>query len=96
MSDTGQGDKNLNAPRITPDDIDRVIVAEQYHVFKDTTVTVCCLNLANGFNVVGHSACVSKENFDEQLGKEIARGDAREKIWALEGYLLRQKLSGRE
>jgi hypothetical protein len=85
--------KNLNAPRLTPTLIDSKIVGEDYYVFPKTTVTVCCLKLENGFTVVGESACASPENFDQEIGKKIARENAREKIWLLEGYLLRQKLS---
>ena len=87
-------EKGLDAPRITPDHIDSVIEGEGYHIFPNTTVTVCCLTLKNGFTVVGESACASPENFDEELGRKIARDNARNKIWALEGYLLRQHLAG--
>lgn len=38
----------------------------------------------------------SPENFDEQIGHKIARDNARGKIWALEGYLLRQRLADAE
>lgn len=86
-------DNGLNAPRVTPERIEEVIVAEDYHVFPGTTVTVCLLTLANGYGVVGSSACASPENFDEELGKKIARGNARDQIWALEGYALCNKLS---
>lgn len=85
--------KGLNAPRLTPDLIDATIVKEQFHVFDGTTLTVCCLTLKNGFTVTGESACASVENFDVELGQKIAKQNAREKIWALEGYLLRDKLS---
>lgn len=86
--------KNLNAPRLTPDLIDATILAEQFHVFPGTTLTVCALTLRNGFHVVGESAAASPENFDEAIGRKIARDNARSKIWALEGYLLRSKLAG--
>lgn len=79
----------LTAPRITPEHINRIIVDEDYHVFGDV-LTVCCLTLENGFTVTGESACASPENFDADLGRQIARDNARDKIWALEGYLLRQ------
>ncbi len=85
-------EKGLNAPRLTPDHIGSVICQEQYHVFTGTTTTVCCLTLANGFTVTGESACASPENFDEEIGKKIAYTNAREKIWPLEGYLLKHKL----
>ena len=85
--------KNLNAPRLTPALIDATIVTGTYHVFPGTTTTVCLLGLKNGYSVVGESACASVENFDEELGRKIAYDNARNKIWQLEGYLLRQKLS---
>lgn len=87
-------EKNLNALRLTPDDIDATIIAEQYHVFVGTTLTVCCLTLRNGFTVTGESACASPENFDAEIGRMIARENARNKIWMLEGYLLKEKLAG--
>lgn len=89
-------DKGLNAPRLTPDDIDRAVVDEMYHVFDGTTLTVCVLVLKNGYTVTGESAAVSKDNFDAEIGKRIARDNARNKIWQLEGYLLRQRLFERE
>jgi len=56
-------------------------------------LTFCVLVLRNGFTVTGESACVSPENFDAELRKKIARQNAVDKIWALEGYLLKEKLS---
>jgi hypothetical protein len=85
-------DKGLTAPRITPADLDAKIVADMYYVFPGTTLTVCCLVLENGYAVTGQSAAASPENFDAQLGEKIAYAEARDKIWALEGYLLREKL----
>jgi hypothetical protein len=85
-------DKGLTAPRLTPELIDKAIAREDYHVFGDTCLTVCCLTLQNGFTVIGESACASPENFNAEIGRKIARGNARDKIWVLEGYLLRQKL----
>lgn len=55
-------------------------------------LTFCVLVLRNGFTVTGESACVSPENFDSDIGRRIAREKAIEKIWLLEGYLLKQRL----
>jgi hypothetical protein len=85
--------KGLNAPRLNPDMIDATIVSEQYHVFAGTTLTVCALTLRNGYIVTGESAAASPENFDQAIGRKIARDNARNKIWALEGYLLRERLA---
>lgn len=56
-------------------------------------LTFCVLVLKNGFTVTGESACASSENFDADLGRKIARKNAFNKIWLLEGYLLKQRLS---
>lgn len=84
--------KGLDAPRLTPALIDAAVVGEDYHVFPNTTLTVCCLTLQNGFTVTGESAAASPENFDREIGKKVARDNARNKIWQLEGYLLKEKL----
>lgn len=84
-------DIGLTAPRLTPEDINDKIVSDDYHVFNKV-LTVCCLTLKNGFMVIGESACASPENFDQNLGRKIARERAREKVWALEGYLLKQRI----
>lgn len=85
--------KGLNAPRLNPQMIDQTIISEQYHVFPGTTMTICALTLRNGYIVTGESAAASPENFDKEIGRKIARENARNKIWALEGYLLREKLT---
>jgi len=85
-------DKGLNAPRLTPDHIDNTITGETYTNLPDGRTVVCQLTLRNGFTVDGTSACVSKDNFNQEIGNKIARENAREKIWLLEGYLLKEKL----
>ena len=87
--------KGLTAPRVTPQMVADAIAIEigpKYHVFPGTTVTICCITLVNGFTVIGESACASPENFDAELGQKIAYDNAKQKIWALEGYALRERL----
>lgn len=86
-------EKGLTAPKVTKEHIESLVVKDQYHVFEGSTFTSCLLTLKNGFTVHGESACASPENFDAELGRKIARGNAVNKIWMLEGYLLRDKLS---
>jgi len=83
--------KGLNAPMLTPDLIESKIVKEEYHLLTDV-LTVCVLTLENGFTVTGNSDCVSPANYNKEIGDRIARDNAKEKIWELEGYLLKQKL----
>lgn len=82
----------LNAPRITPQDVETEIVSTEYTVMHRTTV--CCLLLKNGFTVLGESACASPENFNADLGRKLALLKAKEKVWWLLGFRLRDKLSG--
>lgn len=56
-------------------------------------LTFCVLVLRNGFIVTGESACASPENFNAELGRKIARQNAKDKIWPLMGYELRTYLS---
>ncbi|WP_180129022.1 MULTISPECIES: Gp49 family protein [unclassified Acinetobacter] len=104
-------DKGLNAPRLTPNHIDSIIVDQYYFTaaqgvgnncngydamgFHESlkTLTFCVLILKNGFKVTGQSDCASPENFDAEVGKKVAYEDARNKVWMLEGYLLKEKLS---
>jgi hypothetical protein len=56
-------------------------------------LTFCVLVLRNGFTVTGESACVSPENFDAKIGRDVARQNAVEKMWPLMGYALKEKLA---
>ncbi len=87
--------KGLTAPRVTPLSIDSLIVNTTYTLLAGTTVTICALTLRNGFISIGHSACASPENFDPEIGRNIAFDNARNKLWELEGYTLMNALSGR-
>jgi hypothetical protein len=69
---------------------ERPVVAVRAH----RLLTFCVLTLRNGFTVTGESACASPENFDADVGRKIARENAKNKIWPLIGYELRSKLAG--
>jgi len=84
-------EKKLKAPRLTPADIDAKIVNITYTNLPSKKVVVCEITLKNGYTVRGDSACVSPENFDQEIGNGIALKNARDKIWQLEGYLLQER-----
>ena len=60
-------EKNLSGPRVTPQTISGAIVRGSYYRLPHTNTTVCVLTLRNGYSVTGESACVSAENFDEEI-----------------------------
>src|SRR5690554_4756646 len=100
--------EGFHAPRVTPADIEAEIASEHYFTALDgvltgasvdtatadalSLLTFCVLVLKNGFTVTGESACVSSENFDAEVGRQVARQKAVEKIWPLMGYALREQL----
>lgn len=89
----------LTAPRLTPAMIDQLMAGVTYstHVVPGTTTTVAYAVAPSGFVLcAGESACASPENFNPALGIEIAitkaTAKARDKLWELEGYRLKQAL----
>lgn len=78
----------------TPMDAARGLGIDAY--FPSSTpmarLTFCVLVLKNGFTVTGQSACVSPENFNEEIGKRIARDKAVEQVWPLLGFRLADRI----
>lgn len=99
--------KGLTAPRVTPQMIEDAISGQYVFTADKATqgcpqlpslslLTICVLVLKNGFTVTGESACASPENFDAEIGAKIAVKNAKDKIWALEGYRLKSALASPE
>lgn len=63
---------------------------EVYTVFDKCTVVSC--KLPNGFIITESSACVSPENYDEELGANICLDKIADKVWELEAYRLQHEL----
>lgn len=76
--------------KLTPEILESKIKTEQYHQFEGTTVTICCMTLENGFNVIGESACIDPANFDAEIGKKVARDNAFNQLWKLYGFDAKQ------
>jgi hypothetical protein len=74
-------------------DIERVVDDEDYYLFANTMVMVCLLTLKNGHKVLGKCLWISEDNFDEENCKKIAKSNAIDKVWQLEGYLLRERMN---
>lgn len=86
----------LNAPRITPADIDAEIAHTEIvkHVSPSGQVLRwAVLTTRNGFAVTGRpSASVSSKNDNAELGELVAINNARAELWPLMGYALRDRL----
>ena len=55
--------------------------------------TVVAVKTIDGFVLVESSACVSVENYNEDIGKEICLERIKNKLWELEGYKLQYELT---
>ena len=81
------------APTVDPDWIEYLITNSKTMI--DTTYdkcTIVSLQLPNGFVITESSACVSPENYDEEMGVEICMDKITNKLWELEGYRLQWEL----
>ncbi|UOF78410.1 sf6 [Caudoviricetes sp.] len=78
--------------KVTLDGIKAKIKGETYLVLPDGRTTLCILDLENGYTIKGLSACVDPAEFDLNIGRKYAFDDAFKQIWALEGYLLAEKM----
>ncbi len=79
--------------RVTKEEIDNLIERVDYHLFEETTVTVCLIWLKNGAKVLGvNYGRIIPEEQNWEMGKQEAYKDAYNKIWELEGYVVRQNL----
>jgi hypothetical protein len=85
-----------SAPRVTEESIKAKIDFVTYEVITlgATKLTLCFINMRNGFIFVGKAAPASPANFDAQVGERYAYEDAFKQIWSHEGYLLKEKLKG--
>ena len=83
------------ARQLTPANIDAAIVDRRFHRLPGTSVTICELTLRNGTKVLGHNyGSIDPTKQDWAQGEAAAFAVAREKVWELEGYLLRERLHG--
>lgn len=79
---------------LTEEHIEDVIQDTQFYVFPGTTVTVCLLTLKNGAKAIGHNyGSIDVARQDWATGRFESRAMAIEKVWELEGYVLRNKLA---
>ena len=56
-------------------------------------LTICVIVMKNGFTVTGESACASPENYQKDIGERISLEKAKEKMWPLLGYALKDHLA---
>ena len=78
--------------KVTMNDILEKMKQVEYIKLSDGRTTLCVVYTENGYTIIGKSACVAEENYNQALGEKYAFEDAVNQMWPLEGYLLKQKL----
>ena len=76
--------------KVTMEHLESIVDKESYSY--DETLTICVITTKNGFKVTGESACADPAIYNKADGEKYAKQAAIEKLWPLEGYLLKQRL----
>ena len=87
------GDFKTDRPSISAEMVDNFILETWTQTAGDKTTIVRAL-LRNGFEIVEASSCVSPENYDETMGREICIKKIKDKVWMLLGFLLQTAVNG--
>lgn len=64
----------------------------QHRVFGKCTVIM--VKLPNGFVIVESTGCVDPANYNEAVGETCCMERIRAKVWAMEGYVLANRVAG--
>lgn len=87
------GDLKTDRPSISAEMVDNFILETWTQTAGDKTTIVRAL-LRNGFEILEASSCVSPENYDETMGREICIKKIKDKVWMLLGFLLQTAVNG--
>ena len=88
----------LSAPeggKIAVEDVLAFITSSEV-IYQTARTTVCKFTLANGYEFIESSSCVSPENYSLSIGIDNCRKQAVNKVWGLLGFLLRTAKFGIE
>ena len=83
--------------KVTQEDIDALLDSAEVeeHTFHGKELVVSYrLTRRGGFTVSGRGAVVDPTLFDINVGRQVARQDASNKLWQLEGYILQLQQAG--
>lgn len=83
---------------VTQEQIKSIMDNAEYQVFHRVFDKQCIVvaKLENGFTIVGESACVDPDIYQEDIGEELAKKQIESKLWELEGYLLQNIINNKE
>lgn len=73
---------------LTKDMIEERIAEVKYYYHG--VLTICVMEMENGFYHVGKSACISPVAYKKDVGEEFSYEDALRQAWSYEAYLMKE------
>lgn len=70
--------------KIAIEELEELIESERFMI--EGTTTIGLFTVKGGFQLVTSSACLNPDDYNEAIGKEVARRKAVDRMWELEGY----------
>ena len=78
--------------KLTKEFLESEIKEVQYQRLSGT-ITHCTIVTKSGFTFTGESACVDPNNFNQEIGEQVAYDNAFEKMWTPYGFWLHKALA---
>lgn len=72
------------------------LAAHKYAPEPLRSLTFCVLVLQNDFMISAASACVDPATFDAEVGRSVAFQKAKEQLWQLLGFRLKDQMAQKE
>ena len=86
-------DENNNGSIILKEDVENFIAAHNTQTIG-VKITLVQATTITGFELIDYSACVSPENYSQELGEKYAMENIRNKIWSYLGFVLQWAKNG--
>ncbi len=78
--------------KLTPDDLQAMVLHKEFFRPEGSTLTVCVIELNNGCTLTGTSNVIDPANYDQDLGEQAAYSNTVNQLWEREGYALKRDM----
>ena len=81
--------EGFQSPTVTAKQVEELVDDSQIAISKiGEKTTLVRVTLECGFELIETSSCVNPDNYDHELGMDLALRKIKDRIWAFEGYRL--------
>lgn len=82
-----------NPLNVSPEEVDALIIGQQFLEVAPKQTVVAVLYLANGQCVIGEAHLLNPEQWNADRAAELARADAVRKIWPQVAFMARDRVA---